>query len=387
MTIRYLPSAAIPGAILLLAPLVPVFAAEPYLPGEIYVGGDQVCFAGDLFRAKWWAGPEDRPSDVDQVAQPWDTPWERLQVAAPACDGLNDGNRPPQVQLTADPLSLSGAGQIRLSAAGSVDPDADPLSYRWQQLAPESIQVSFDAPSAAETLVSLPEPTAATGYVFEVQVSDGELSRSAQVTIIQSVPGDSAGICPSWDADTVYVGTDLVAHAGAIWEAQWWTQGEVPGTTGEWGVWRPAPADALCAADPSDPTDPSDPNDPDDPTDPIDPNDPEQVRLSDLLATEAALTDSPLMASVKASIRTLDNALVERILPGATTNPANVQRVERLVSEQDWDAFFPRRAPEYTYTNFLKGIGKFPAFCGDYDDGRDADAICRAALATMFAHF
>ncbi|SUG16677.1 secreted chitinase [Salmonella enterica subsp. arizonae] len=45
------------------------------------------------------------------------------------------------------------------------------------------------------------------------------------------------------------------------------------------------------------------------------------------------------------------------------------------------------RAPEYTYSNFLKAIGKFPAVCGTYTDGRDSDAICRKTLATMFAHF
>ena len=32
-------------------------------------------------------------------------------------------------------------------------------------------------------------------------------------------------------------------------------------------------------------------------------------------------------------------------------------------------------------------MGKFPAICGDYEDGRDADLICRKTLATMFAHF
>ncbi|MCY4472329.1 MAG: chitinase [Kistimonas sp.] len=52
-----------------------------------------------------------------------------------------------------------------------------------------------------------------------------------------------------------------------------------------------------------------------------------------------------------------------------------------------WEFLFPRRSPEYTYTNFLRAVGKFPAFCGSYTDGRDSDAICRKALATMFAHF
>ena len=79
--------------------------------------------------------------------------------------------------------------------------------------------------------------------------------------------------------------------------------------------------------------------------------------------------------------------LVEAIRAEDPANPANVQRVEAIVSVADWEFLFPRRAPEYTYEYFLKAIGKFPAFCGDYADGRDADAICRKALATMFAHF
>lgn len=32
-------------------------------------------------------------------------------------------------------------------------------------------------------------------------------------------------------------------------------------------------------------------------------------------------------------------------------------------------------------------MGKFPALCDTYNDGRDSEAICRKELATMFAHF
>nr|BFF19182.1 hypothetical protein GCM10025730_27030 [Promicromonospora thailandica] len=40
---------------------------------------------------------------------------------------------------------------------------------------------------------------------------------------------------PAWSSTAVYVGGNLVTHAGASWRAKWWTQGETPGTTGEWG--------------------------------------------------------------------------------------------------------------------------------------------------------
>jgi len=41
-----------------------------------------------------------------------------------------------------------------------------------------------------------------------------------------------------WNAGTVYNGGAVVSYNGRKWQAQWWTQGEAPGTTGQWGVWR-----------------------------------------------------------------------------------------------------------------------------------------------------
>ncbi|ELY6245494.1 chitinase [Cronobacter universalis] len=114
---------------------------------------------------------------------------------------------------------------------------------------------------------------------------------------------------------------------------------------------------------------------------------PYTLNASDLTKKEQELTNFPLMQSVKSAIRTLDNAQVEQIAPGRAANPDNVKRVENILTAQDWEFLFPLRAPEYTYTNFLKAVGKFPAVCGSYSDGRDADAICRKSLATMFAHF
>ncbi len=86
------------------------------------------------------------------------------------------------------------------------------------------------------------------------------------------------------------------------------------------------------------------------------------------------MTNFPLMASVKSTIRTLDNSLVEQIEPGKSTNPENVKRVEGIIKASDWEYLFPLRAPEYTYSNFLKAVGKFPALCQTYTDGRNSDA-------------
>lgn len=42
----------------------------------------------------------------------------------------------------------------------------------------------------------------------------------------------------AWSAKKVYNTGDKVVHNGKIWEAQWYTQNEEPGTTGQWGVWQ-----------------------------------------------------------------------------------------------------------------------------------------------------
>ncbi|QJW35443.1 glycoside hydrolase family 19 protein [Cellulosimicrobium protaetiae] len=49
---------------------------------------------------------------------------------------------------------------------------------------------------------------------------------------------DAAACAPAWSAGSVYVGGAVVSHGGQNWKAGWWTQGETPGSTGQWGVWR-----------------------------------------------------------------------------------------------------------------------------------------------------
>jgi len=47
----------------------------------------------------------------------------------------------------------------------------------------------------------------------------------------------SACPAPQWSGTSIYLANNLVTHNGHTWRAQWWTQGEEPGTTGQWGVW------------------------------------------------------------------------------------------------------------------------------------------------------
>ncbi|MFC7884091.1 chitinase C-terminal domain-containing protein [Streptomyces sp. NPDC057376] len=53
-------------------------------------------------------------------------------------------------------------------------------------------------------------------------------------------PTGGTGQCtaPAWDAASPYGGGVTVSHEGHSWKSKWWTKGEEPGTTGEWGVWQ-----------------------------------------------------------------------------------------------------------------------------------------------------
>ncbi|MFE2510818.1 chitinase [Streptomyces naganishii] len=50
--------------------------------------------------------------------------------------------------------------------------------------------------------------------------------------------GGSTCTIAAWNSSQVYTGGNTVSWKGHNWKAKWWTQGEEPGTTGEWGVWQ-----------------------------------------------------------------------------------------------------------------------------------------------------
>ncbi|MQY11792.1 GlcNAc-binding protein A [Streptomyces sp. RB5] len=51
-------------------------------------------------------------------------------------------------------------------------------------------------------------------------------------------PPPSSSCAAAWVATQAYTGGAQVTHNGHLWRAKWWTQGEEPGTTGQWGVWE-----------------------------------------------------------------------------------------------------------------------------------------------------
>jgi len=75
--------------------------------------------------------------------------------------------------------------------------------------------------------------------VFGAVLGDNELKVydvAGNVTTLTFTLVEPAPVVPAWDASTVYDTGDQVTHDGAVYIAQWWTRGEVPGSTatGSW---------------------------------------------------------------------------------------------------------------------------------------------------------
>ncbi|MEU1541843.1 glycoside hydrolase family 19 protein [Actinacidiphila glaucinigra] len=84
------------------------------------------------------------------------------------------------------------------------------------------------------------------------------LTAAAALAVALPAGTASAATCATpWSAGAVYTGGMTASYSGHNWQAKWWTQGETPGTTGEWGVWADQ---GTCGGGTTDPGDPGNPS-------------------------------------------------------------------------------------------------------------------------------
>ncbi|MFJ3925974.1 glycoside hydrolase family 19 protein [Streptomyces sp. NPDC090022] len=83
---------------------------------------------------------------------------------------------------------------------------------------------------------------------------------AAAVGLFAAFPATSSAAAPcagAWSSSAVYTGGMTASYGGHNWQAKWWTQGETPGTTGQWGVWADQGSCGGGGEDPGDPGGPS----------------------------------------------------------------------------------------------------------------------------------
>ena len=49
---------------------------------------------------------------------------------------------------------------------------------------------------------------------------------------------EGTGDIPAWDSSKAYFKGDRVVYKGKIYEAKWWTQGDIPDEQDQWGPWK-----------------------------------------------------------------------------------------------------------------------------------------------------
>ena len=99
------------------------------------------------------------------------------------------------------------------------------------------------APTATATKTVIAPTTTATKTVVPPTATATKTVIAPTATATKTpvpptaTPTSTSCTTAAWKSAAIYVAGNLVSYNGRIWKAKWWTQGEVPGTTGQWGVW------------------------------------------------------------------------------------------------------------------------------------------------------
>ncbi|MFS1511639.1 fibronectin type III domain-containing protein [Chengkuizengella sp. SCS-71B] len=100
------------------------------------------------------------------------------------------------------------------------------------------VSYNFGTIEVTETTVSINGLTADTTYTFTVTAKDAAGNISDEASIQVTTDGPNSCPYPAWDENTEYVGGVRVTYNGKVYESKWWTVGEFPDQSGEWGVWK-----------------------------------------------------------------------------------------------------------------------------------------------------
>ncbi|NMM48129.1 glycosyl hydrolase family 18 protein [Marinigracilibium pacificum] len=79
----------------------------------------------------------------------------------------------------------------------------------------------------------------AGNYTLTAIATDNEGASTTSEAVMVKIEENSGSECniPTWESAKVYNGGDRVSYNGNIYEAKWWTQGENPAQSAEYGVW------------------------------------------------------------------------------------------------------------------------------------------------------
>ncbi|MFH8933995.1 glycosyl hydrolase family 18 protein [Streptomyces griseosporeus] len=169
--------------------------------------------------------------------------WDFTHIFAPFTDGTSTPSNDFSVALTPASATVT-AGQSVTATVKTAVTKGDAQSVRLSVSGtPAGVTASLSPASVTaggSSTLTLATTSAAASGTYTVSVTGAGTSGSHSATYSLTVTGGSGNQCTDapWVKDKVYTGGQRVSHKGHAWKAKWWTTGEEPGTTGEWGVWQ-----------------------------------------------------------------------------------------------------------------------------------------------------
>lgn len=143
---------------------------------------------------------------------------------------------PGEDEVPASPTAVEITGDTRVSVGEStpltatVSPETAVQDVTWSSNEPEVATVS-----ASGELTGL---VAGTVTITAASVADPEVIGELELTVAEPSP-------PDWSVETAYSAGGQVSHDGRVYEAQWWSRGQTPGTS-PWDAWAEVGAMVAC---------------------------------------------------------------------------------------------------------------------------------------------
>jgi chitinase len=117
------------------------------------------------------------------------------------------------------------------------EPPNVPALWKLLSSAPTSTNTSV-VPSATQAKTSTATATRTPAGVTVTPTKTYTPTRTPLPASPTATSGTGACTSPAWSSTAIYTLGMTVSYNSHEWKAQWWTQNEIPGTTGDWGVWR-----------------------------------------------------------------------------------------------------------------------------------------------------
>ncbi|MGW2278442.1 glycosyl hydrolase family 18 protein [Streptomyces sp. NPDC001770] len=169
--------------------------------------------------------------------------WDFSHIFAPFTGGTTT-TPANDFSLSATPASgsVTAGGSVTSSVKTAVTAGSAQSVALKVTGAPAGVTASLSPASVTaggSSTLTLATTSAAASGTYTITVTGTGASGSHTATYSLKITGGATNQCTAtpWAAASVYTGGQTVSYQGHTWKAQWWTQGEVPGTTGQWGVW------------------------------------------------------------------------------------------------------------------------------------------------------